>query len=338
VMMLISVQASLLALGLELGVWTYLRRRNLVVTWGDAWAGIWGSLARFSIYKLTQQKWTARSWRPNILLFANQVEKRAGQVRMSAWFNQSHGILTVCNVVSRETEEETSTEEVGKREEQMNRFFEEEGIMAFGEVDVVATFEEGVSAIVQANGMGGLRANTVAFGWPVREERLVSLLRIIRQLSEVGKAALIIQPSPPGGPERFERIDVWWRGKLNNGDLMLLLAHLLKLNAHWREAQIYIRTIVTKEMMRVEIDEGLEELIQTVRIEAEQDVIVLPANKTVAEVMHEVSREADVVFMGLMTPEKGKEEEYAERLREMVAGMPTTVMVRNSGPFKGRLL
>ena len=336
VMFLISPTASIMAIGLETVVWVALRRKNLVATWGSVWSGLWGSLARLSVYHLIRQVQTPRSWRPYILLFADEVQKRIGQVRMAGWFNQNRGILTVCDILVGKPE--TDIETAGKKEQEMIRFLESEGIVAFSEVDVMEDFESGVLSTVQANGMGTLRPNTIAFGWPSRRERLVAMLRTIRKIAHLGKASMIIRPEPFGGPTRFDRIDVWWRGKLNNGDLMLLMAYLLTLGAKWRHAKIYVRSIVTNETTRPDIEQGLADLIETVRIKAEQDVIVLPEDKSIIEVMHETSAGADVVFAGMMTPEEGSEEEYSQRLTEIVEGLPTTVLVRNSGPFEGRLL
>ena len=152
------------------------------------------------------------------------------------------------------------------------------------------------------------------------------------------KACLIVKPKPPTGPQRYERIDIWWRGKLNNGDLMLLLAHLLTLSPLWRNATINLRSIVTKESTKVDIEQSLSNLIETVRIKAEQDVIVLDEGKSVIELMHENSQGADLVFIGLMAPDQDQVVEYADRLIQIVDGFPSTILVRNSGPFEGQLL
>jgi hypothetical protein len=277
-----------------------------------------------------------RSWRPNILLFADQLQKRTGQVRMSAWFNQNRGILTVCDVITEQPDEGTETAE--ELEANMTRFFDKEGIVAFSEVDFMEDFESGALSIVQAHGIGSLRANTIAFGWPWRPEKLVSLLKIIREVAQIGKASYIVRCIPPQGPQHYDRIDIWWRGKFNNGDLMLLLGYLLTMNAVWHDATIHLRSIVTKDMTRVDIEESLGSLIESVRIKAELNVMVLEEGKTVTEMMHETSKDADVVFMGLMPPEEGKESEYAQRLIDLLEGLPTTILVHNSGPFRGRLL
>ncbi|MHC5073328.1 MAG: amino acid permease [Planctomycetota bacterium] len=336
VMFLISIPWSLIAICFELTIWLYLRRKNLAASWGDIWEGLWGTLARFSLYKLARQKKDVRSWRPNILLFADQLQKRAGQIRMSALFNQNCGILTVCDVITGSQNDNIQT--IADRNESMKQFFDRERIVAFGEADIMEDFESGVLSIVQAHGMGALRPNTIAFGWPSRQEQLVSLLRLIRKISQLEKAILIIRPKPPEGPRNFERIDIWWRGKYNNGDLMLLLAYLLTLNPSWRSATIYLRSIIKGETARLDMENGLKNLIEATRIKAEQDVIVLDEEKSVIETMHERSKGADVVFVGLMSPVEGTEEEYSQRLREIIDGFPTTVLVHNSGPFRGQLL
>jgi hypothetical protein len=277
-----------------------------------------------------------------MLVFADRIEERAGVVRLAASFNHDLGILTVCDVLQATPGEEATgellREEAARREQAMSAFFEREGIVAFGEADVVEQFVPGVLDIVQANGMGALRANTIVFGWPRRPERLAAELRVIRMLGGLGKAAMIVRCDTPAGPRRHDRIDVWWRGKQKNGDLMLLLAHLLRLNPLWRRAEINVRTIVLSEGGRHDMEVSLADLIDSVRIDAQRDVIVKPADRTVVEVMRETSRDADVVFVGLTTPEEGTEDAYADRLMEMVTDLPTTVLVRNSGPFEGKLL
>ena len=338
VMFLISPRWGAVAIGLQLVLYLLLRRKALKGSWGDVWAGLWGSLARFCVYKLSRRQLDARSWRPHVLVFADRLDDRAALVRMAAWFNQSRGVLTVCDVMDGSAESEADLAEAAGRRQALEEFLLREGILAFGEVDLVTDFEAGVTAIAQANGMGGLRSNTVVFGWPRRPERLAAELRIVRALDQLGKASMLVRPNPPTGPENFRRIDIWWRGRQNNGDLMLLLAHLLQLNPHWRGAEITVRTIMLSEAGRLDMAQGLDELIRSVRIRARRDVIIKPEDKSIVEIMHQTSRDADVVFLGLPAPEAGEEDEAAARLLEMVDKLPTTVLVRDSGPLRGRLL
>ena len=338
VMFLISALWGAVAIGLQLVLYLLLRRKALRASWGDVWAGLWGSVARFCIQNLSLRQPHARSWRPQLLVFADRLDDRAALVHMGAWFNQNRGVLTVCDMMDGSPDSEADLAEAQGRQAALNEFLQREGILAFGEVNLNKHFEAGVLAVAQANGMGSLRSNTVAFGWPRRPERLAAELRLVRSLDQLGKASMLVRPNPAQGPENFRRIDVWWRGRQNNGDLMLLLAHLLRANPLWRGAKITVRTITVSEAGRRDVEESLDMLIQSVRIDARRDVIVKPADKSVIDVMQQTSAEADVVFLGLPAPEPGEEDLAAQRLLDMTENLPTTVLVRNAGPLRGKLL
>ena len=84
--------------------------------------------------------------------------------------------------------------------------------------------------------------------------------------------------------------------------------------------------------------ENLAALLAEVRIEADTEFIMKPEGKTVADVIHEQSAGADVVFLGLRDPEAGKEEAYARRMAELTEGLNTTIFVHSSGRFAGKLI
>ena len=132
----------------------------------------------------------------------------------------------------------------------MDRELEEAGIVAFPEVDVVSDFETGVLDVAQANGIAGLHSNTVMFGWSRRKERLESQLRIMRAMAYARKNTIITRLNWAHEPGREKRIDIWWGGLQNNGDLMLLLAYLLRLNPEWRDARIFVRSVARDEKER----------------------------------------------------------------------------------------
>jgi amino acid transporter len=336
VMFLINHAVAFAAIGLELLLWLYLRRRVMDSSWGDVWNGVWGTLARISLRKLDQQKDDPRSWRPNILLFADRIEDRAELARLAAQFNASTGTLTICDCLVGRAHSDMP--EADARRKKLNAFIEREGLHAFGEVDVVDDFDSGVMDIIQAHGLGSLRANTVAFGWPEQTDRLTELLTLQRNIGEIGRASMFLRPHPHPRANRRETIDVWWRGKHKNGDLMLLLAHLLRQSPAWRRARIRVRTIISNPTLETDMRASLERLLQSVRIDAKREIMVLEEGRGIIDVMHEASRETDLAFVGLMTPEPGSERDYAQRLQEIVAGLPMTVLVRNTGPFAGELL
>ncbi|MDH3522903.1 MAG: Na-K-Cl cotransporter [Acidobacteriota bacterium] len=336
VMFLISPVACIVAIGLELVLYGYLRQRALQRRWGDAWAGVWMSLARLALLRLKEHRDDPRNWRPNILVFVGDPEKRIGLVRIANWFSQGRGIVTAAQLIEGDlTRDELDVH--GLRRE-MDRALAEDGLVAFGEVNVVPDFEGGVVSAAQANGIAGLQSNTVLAGWPKKAGRLTAWLRIMRALSRVHKSTLITRLNWVHEPGQQRRIVIWWGGLENNGDMMLLLAHLLKLNPEWSDAQIVVRSIARSDEERDFQEKGLQALLEEVRIQADAHVITQPESQSIAEVIHAQSAGASLVFLGMQDPPPGTEEDYAGRLEKLASGLPTTVFVRNAGEFAGRLI
>jgi len=336
VMFLISPIACVIAIVLELMLYVYLRRRSLRKRWGDVRAGFWMAMARFGLLQLKRHRAAARNWRPNILLFAGDPNKRISLVRLACWFNQNRGVVTVCRLVTGDLEEKAAEMDAMRLE--MDRDIEEEGLVAFGEVNVVQDFERGVVNVAQANGIAGLQSNTVMFGWSRMRERLESQLRMMRTLSALGRNTIIARINWAHEPGQQKRIDLWWGGLQNNGDLMLLLAYLLTLNPQWRDARLCVRSIARSEEERQSQLAALAELIPGTRIRAESEVILLEAEQTIPELIRGRSQSADVVFLGLREPEPGGEATYAENLENLASGLKTTIFVRSAGQFAGRLI
>ena len=336
VMFLISPMACVIAITLELVLYSYLRQRALRRRWGDARAGVWMSLARMSLLRLRDHGEDPRNWRPNILVFVGDPEKRIGLVRLANWFSQGRGIVTASQLIEGDLTRDDF--ELARLRGEMDRALAEHGLVAFGEVDVVPEFEAGVIGTAQANGIAGLQSNTVLVGWPKKQDRLAAWLRITRALSRIHKSTLITRLNWTQEPGQEQRIVIWWGGLENNGDMMLLLAHLLKLNPEWSDARIVVRSIARTEKERQFQEKGLGTLLEEVRIEAETDIIKPARSQSIAEVIHERSANASIIFLGMHDPPPGTEADYARRLDELTTGLCTTVFVRNAGKFEGNLI
>lgn len=336
VMALINPLACVGGITLEILLYLVLRRRSMKKQWGDVRAGFWGNLARFALLKLKSHEADPRNWRPHILVFAGDIKKRISLVYIANCFNQKRGILTVCKLIVGNLKR--SKQDIDAEKSEIEEVLHSEGIFAFSEVDLVSGFENGVINVTQANGIAGLNSNTVMFGWSEKQDRMQSQLRIMRAISKLGKSTIIVRTNEFDKEAHKDRIDLWWRGKHSNGDIMLLMAYLLNLNTDWKTAEIYIHTIILEESDRDFMMENLKDMIDEIRIKAQPRVIVKEHDKTVIETMHDISKDADVVFLGLMIPSEGKEPEYLDRMDELSAGFKTTIFVRNGEKFAGELL
>ena len=336
VMFLISPLACILGILFEVALFWLLQRRTMINEWGDVRAGFWGTLARFALLKLKQHKESPRNWRPNILVFADDIKKRLPLIKLANYLNQRRGILTVCNLKMGNLK--INKINIKAETKQMDHLLKEEGINAFNEINIVSRFESGVVNITQANGIAGLHSNTVMLGWAGSKERIVSLLKIVQSVSKLQKSSLLVRMNETTEFFTKKRIDIWWRGKHSNGDLMLLLAHLLTLNNEWKSANVIIHTVILMEEDREFMLKNLHEMISEVRIKAEPKIIIKTNENTITKIIHHHSKEADLVFMGLNLPLENEEENYAEKLIELSDKLKTTIFVRNGEEFAGEMI
>ncbi len=336
VMFLISPIACILAIAFEIILFWILRQRSMQKEWGDVRAGFWGTLARFALLKLKKHANDPRNWRPNILVFAGDVKKRLSLIQLANFLNQRRGILTVCNMIIGNLKRNEI--DIKKEIDKMDKVLEQAGIPAFSEINVVSQFENGIINITQANGIAGLNSNTIMIGWSDKNVRMISLLKTIRIISELQKSSLLVRINESPEISGRDRMDIWWRGMHSNGDLMLLLAHLLSLNSEWKNAKIFIYTVILREEDREFMLKNVQDMINEVRIKAEPKIIIKPTDRSVTEIIHEHSRNANLVFMGLNIPQKGEERKYVTRLNELSNGLKTTIFVRNAEEFAGEMI
>lgn len=335
-MFMINPYACIAAMIIELLLYLYLRHRSMQKRWGDVRAGFWVAIARYALLQLKGQTSDPRNWRPHILVFSSRQDNNVSLTRLACWFNQNRGVVTVCRLIQGDPGQENP--EVQPLQRELDKELDDAGLIAFSEVDVVNDFENGIMDIAQANGIAGLQSNTVMFGWPPDIERLVLQLRVLPALSHSGKNTIISRINWAHEPGQEKRIDIWWGGLQNNGDLMLLLAYLLSLNNEWKNAKIFVRSVASSPEEYDSQLAALTDFIPETRINAESKVILKPADQSIPELINSQSQGADVVFLGLKESEPGGEAEYAERLTKMVDGLSTTIFVRNAGKFAGRLI
>ncbi len=335
-MFLISPLASVVALVVELGIYLLVRRRALTARWGDVRRSALVSFVRSTVLQLRRLPEEPRNWRPNILMFTTDPERDLPTARIANWLVQDRGILTVNQLVEGSIADHAAAIPDAVRD--LNQSLELAGLTGFGEVEIVPDLSRGMVSVAQSNGIAGIASNTVLFGWRERRDEMALVLRAIEDLSLLQKSSVICRPVPQRLAPTGRSIDVWWGGLQQNGDLLVLFAHLLSLDPGWRDATISIKSIGTTEMVVERTERTLSEMISAARIGATYEVIRKPEGQTIQEIIHDRSKDADVVFLGLKAIEPAEAEAQVDRLLRQMSGLQTVLLVRNSGPFRGQLL
>jgi len=340
VMLLISPLAGTVALVAELGLWLMLSRHERTAGWGDARRGLYESLIRWSLVRLASRPMSPRNWRPHALVFVDDIRAELDLVRFGDWFSQGRGVVTVCKLEVGDLLDEDRPD-LRATAADMRSVLAEEGVVAFPEVDMARGLVDGIVDVAQANGLAGIASNTVVLGWPSNTDLQVEFLKAMRRLEVLHKSLVFARVRPQllyrrAGIER--RIVLWWGGLQRNGDLMLLLTYLLTRNSSWRDVRVSINSLATTEIMRQQTESFLQRLIAEIRIEADIQVLLKDPDATVADIIRRESRDAEVVMLGLATPERGDEAAYAERLEALSEGLHNVFFVKNASLFVGDLV
>lgn len=335
-MFLINPYACLVAIAVEAVIFYVLSRRSLQSTWGDVRTGLWLSAARWVLMQLRLSRVDPRNWRPHLLVFTSRLAPSLRMVKLADQIGQHRGIVTVMELIPGEFPEPGVLQ---RRIAENQRVLTQAGLSAFCEVAAVPTFDGGVVSTAQANGFAGLQSNTCMFGYSGEgAEGLAKLFRLVRILDNIEKSVIVHRPGPAVERDGTPTIVVWWKGREHNGDLMLLLAHLLRAGREWRTASIVLKSVVATVAEADERRSEFSELLPDIRIDAEVEVIVHDDDTSVADVIRTGSAGADLVFLGMAVPEEGAEPAYAESIVTLVEGLPEVLLVHNAGPFRGRLV
>lgn len=325
VMFLISPWACLVALIIVAGLYIWLRSRSIEQQWGDVSAGFWVKVARYALLQLKGRRIHDRNWRPLMLIFVKDVQRQLSLIKLGELLGQNHGVLTLAHL--ERSADPLSKDVVKKLERSMVAQIAYQGFQAFCEVHSVKDYHKGFVEIARGHGLAGLRTNTILFDWPRERKRQIRELEAVGDLGQKGKNVILTRFTT-GLTQRGKTIDIWWAGQRNNGDLMLLLAYLLKLNPQWEKAKLRILSVVKDMEARDILEKGILELLPKARIRAEVEVSVVET--PFAEILHRKSAHADIVFLGLPTIEPGRVEEIAINLETLCSGLKTTVFVQNN--------
>jgi amino acid transporter len=333
-MVLIHPGATVIAVLVSYGIFFMLKRQSLNQRWGDLRTGFWIALVRTGMLRLQHLPLQPKNWRPNIVAFTGTpgtAEGREPLMKMAVWLSQAGGIVTLSHLLVGDPQDIAGK---GYRQTSHNRiqgYLKERGASAFGASIVVADFYQGVMDIAQAHGLVSTTANTVMLGWAGQASLQERQLRLMYNLLKLEKSVLFLKYDSHRGYGNRRQIDVWWRGRDRNAQLMLMIAHIIGSNKAWDVAEIrLIRLLESPEGAR-QADAHLSAFIKKVRVRATPVVRVVPTTEeSFADTVARNSADTDLVLLGLPEPRDRQIRTQAFNLRHLLQPLPTTLLVRSA--------
>ncbi|TWU07760.1 APC family permease [Stieleria varia] len=328
VMLLIDWRWATVATGLVAVMHWYLTRVGITTDWGNLSSGLLFERTRQNLLKLEDDLYHPKNWRPFVLALSGSGFSRPHLVVFGHWLTSETGILTLGQVIPGELGDHQ--QRLTSQERILHTMIGDLGLSAFPAVVVAANYTRGVEALVQCQGLGQLRPNVVLLGCPLQAERMQAFGRLLRNIEGLQRSVIVLRQTDDPDEDMSAptgTIDVWWRGRAN-GELMVLIAHLILLNSSWRGRQLRLLRVVESDAGIEEVDLHLAGLLKEARIPGVTKVVV-SSDSTAA--IQTTSRNAALVILGFQTPADSDDEQWLERIDALAGDLPRVAFVRSAG-------
>ena len=332
VILAINLIAGLAAILVVYGIFQYLKLNSRQARWADGQRSYHLQIVRDHLREAGSRAEHPRDWRPQILAFSDDPERRERLLIFAGWIEGHSGMTTVVRIL--EGKGRRARRDLAAAEVELVADLTRRGLTAFPLVVTSVDLDVAVPVAVQSVGIGPTRINTVLVNWIEKqtkasdddqERRFVSNLHASQLL---GCNLLVLDAEEPEWlrldqkPPRDRIIDVWWQDT-PTGRLMLVLAYLLTRNDRWKGASIRLLA-VDAAATPDRLQQQLEKIVQEVRIPAV--VIVVPAAGQHAEPIVAASAASDIVFMGLAIRDQRFTDWLGGQLAPLLPKLPVTVL------------
>src|SRR6056297_881602 len=321
VMLLINAFATIIAVIFVLIIFVWLERRELQSAWGDVRRGIWMALTRAGLMRLDSAK-EAKTWRPHPLVLSGAPTKRWHLIDLASSITHNRGILTIATVL---TSDNIAPLRQKNMEDNIRDFLSKRSIQGLVRVISAEDTFQGAEDLVKSYGLGTLVPNTIILGDSENEEIRDKYCEMIAHFHNQKRNTVIIHDNDENVFRNKKKIDLWWGGLKGNGGLMMILAYLLQSSRGWWDAEVTIKMMVPDERAAEDAKENLTRITEKLRTGAKTEVIVSDG-RSFDDILHESSMDADLIFMGMATPDENFAE-YYQTIQKRLEGLPATVMV-----------
>jgi amino acid transporter len=322
--------AMLLAMIILTMVYVYISRKKLHLAMGDVWPSVASSLMRKMLTVLDRRQPTERNWTANILLFSGGKINRPHLISFGRWLVGRYGMISNFHLV-----ENKSSKVLFPKSEQSfdeDQLEELEGI--FSRRKECRNIYEGIESISATYGFSGVEPNTVLLGWGRQTQDPVRFAQMLKYLSDLDLNIVLLDYNQERGFGNFKRIDIWWRGGSNNGNLVLSLIKFIRTSYEWRNATVRLIIVNPENRKKRRIEKQAAEVLDNMRMNAE--VLVINNEKDqvpINDLIIKYSSDADLTFLGIPTIVEGQEKEFIERADKLYKGLGTLVLVKASSFF-----
>jgi len=249
VMLAIDFKVGLIAVSIMFAIYQYLKRTAGSARWADSRRSYYLQRARENLLGAYIETEHDRDWRPQILAFSKDAQRRSGLLRFASWIEGRSGLTTVVKILEGEGIKMLKLQE--ESESELRSDIAAHGFAAFPLVVFAPDLDIALNTLIQSTGIGPLKANTILLNWldpeseSTDDQREINLGRNLRAAYRLGRNIVVLDADEDKWstlekiPGEDRRIDVWWLNDATSR-LMLLLGYLITRSEPWDAAKIRV--------------------------------------------------------------------------------------------------
>ena len=366
VMIQLDLIAMLGATALMVGLFAYLQRKQLTLESGDAWEGVWSSLIRSALFRITgPDEKQQRNWRPNILAFRTSETDVEPYEALAHALITGNGILTDFEMrkdlggsrrpsipaspparrkgaegaeaprleAKTQADKAKAEKKTKKKGKKPNTVEEERALGMFRRHLSVrdSPFEE-IQTVCQHYGFSGLEPNALLLPWEISRESSEQFAETIDLATDQNFNVLCYHHGTPD--EADNRIDIWWRAEAGNVAFCLALLRFLTRSSEWESARLRFLLLSNDAANNDNLRSTMRRVLREGRVEATVKVVSDTfGDRSFVDQARSLSGDAALTILGLPNQSGGIDREALDELDAICEHLHRVLFVRGSSVF-----
>ncbi|MFW5990701.1 MAG: hypothetical protein ACOCQX_00590 [Candidatus Nanoarchaeia archaeon] len=256
------------------------------------WKGLQFQLLKDSLKSTGNSENSKKNYRPIVVAVSTRKKTMLPMLKLLNWICSNKTVSNFYLFIKGRIREKAR-----KREEvlqEIRQYTDKTNVNIFPRVIITRDFPESIRDIIQSESAGHLPFNTVMFDF----NEIFSLHNLIYEIRQLKKNVIVYREQSYMGDNKT--IDVWWN-KPDNGNFMLLLAHLISTSPEWQNNQPIIRVlkVVRKKREYKATYKLLHGIIEKARLRNVKVQLIYRKDDTMDSIIYEFSKNTDLVLLGI---------------------------------------
>lgn len=336
VMFRLDMAAMAGAVVLMATLYAWLARRQLKLESGDAWEGVWASLVRAGLYRLSQQEQHGRNWRPNVMLFRRPTAQLGAREGELLDFAQSlvsgNGLLSDFRLIDARSQSNAKPVESTR----LGVFTHTIVVPNQAAAESQRALRDTVAGLCRYHGFAGLNPNTVLVSWDEYREDPEALRLLLAGLREFDYNQLIFGAAgDQGGSKEVEdRIDIWWHPEAGNFSFALALIRFITNTARYQQADVRFLLLCADQAAFDVLRTRARRALKQARVAGELRLIhVDRPERRLADWVLKESSHAKLTIVAVPNDDEGESLRFSE-LTELSAKLHDVLFTRSASRFE----